>query len=529
MGKYLIVILYWFVLILPIKSFCSESLKTNKTDEPFDKLGLIKDSIYNLKSELKADYIFKQLHKLDEVNDYEGLWDLSNYAKPFLYHRNYWYKAYECSLHELDAAIKLNDSNKINDSKLSVASFLLSIGEIDQSISLTKQLLEENKYQNEYVITKLKIAQLMALGKTEETIALLSNLLNHTDFNTRLSRYIFVLINLCYAYLSADDYQQAMHYLRIAESQKPFQNKVKQHYLKINIEQIKCSIYAGLKMNEAFYSSLEYLQEDTSGLVYPYEISFYKSLKKFHETANFKLFYKAYTKVLVELERLGDYHYYMILSFYMLNLAERINETAYIPLIQENIDVVRQRNRNIFSQMNITLEDVAPNTKQKVHTEKSTNVSTPLMLIALSMFLVFLIFYAKKTNKNGKHKTKIHHFSSEDLVKINQLEKLLENKKILYRENLTLTEISKLLNTNSTTLSNLINQNYKKPFPQLVNEMRIQDICEMIAKGENKKYSIEAMSQIVGYKSKSTFYKNFKKIHGITPAEYITKVNNINK
>lgn len=527
--KYLPIILYYFVLIIPSKSFCSESTQLVKLNKQVDNLELIKDSIANLKPEHKADYIFKQLNKLDELNEYESLWILSNYSYPFLYQRNYWYKAYECSLYELNAAINLKDSTKINNSKLSVASFLISIGEIDQSVNLTKQLMDENKCQNENALTKLKIAQLFALGKTEETIALLSSLLNHTDFNTSLSRYIYVLINLCHAYISNDDYQQALHYLRIAESQRPFKDKAKQEYLKINIEQIKCSIFAGLKMDKEFSASLAYLQKDSSGLVYPYEISFKKSLKKFHKTANFNLLYNAYTNVLSELEKLGNYHYYMILSFYMLNLAERKNETTYIHLIQEKIEVVRQRNRNIFSKMNLTLEDISPNTKKEGQTEKSTKLNTLLLLIGLSIIIVFISIYSIRKYKEAKPKRKIHDFSSDDFEKIKQLEKLFQNKEILYCENLTLTKVSKLLNSNSTTLSNLINQNYEKPFPQLINELRIRDICTMIDKGENQRYSIEALSQIVGYKSKSTFYNNFKKIHGITPTEYIAKVNKMNE
>ena len=37
-------------------------------------------------------------------------------------------------------------------------------------------------------------------------------------------------------------------------------------------------------------------------------------------------------------------------------------------------------------------------------------------------------------------------------------------------------------------------------------------------------YTIEAISKEAGFSTKSTFYRAFKKIHGVSPVEYLEKL-----
>lgn len=61
-----------------------------------------------------------------------------------------------------------------------------------------------------------------------------------------------------------------------------------------------------------------------------------------------------------------------------------------------------------------------------------------------------------------------------------------------------------------------------------INDYRIKEFKNLLMDSENKKFSLMGIASQVGYTSKATFYRNFKKREHITPAEYINSIEEIN-
>lgn len=90
----------------------------------------------------------------------------------------------------------------------------------------------------------------------------------------------------------------------------------------------------------------------------------------------------------------------------------------------------------------------------------------------------------------------------------------------VYRKNdLTLESLSKSLKTNRTYLSESINKTYGKNFNSFVNEHRVNE-ARVVLMNNVKNYTIEAISQMVGFKSISVFNTAFKKQTGLTPSYF---------
>lgn len=88
------------------------------------------------------------------------------------------------------------------------------------------------------------------------------------------------------------------------------------------------------------------------------------------------------------------------------------------------------------------------------------------------------------------------------------------------RQDLTLQQLADGLSINNKYLSQVINERSGKHFMDFVNEYRVNRAKEILLKPSYKHYTIVAIAQEVGFKSRSAFYAAFKKFTGQTPSEY---------
>lgn len=107
-----------------------------------------------------------------------------------------------------------------------------------------------------------------------------------------------------------------------------------------------------------------------------------------------------------------------------------------------------------------------------------------------------------------------------NLELIIELEKLMFDKAMYQKSNLTIDRIAKKLNTNRTYLSEAINAHYKTNYSSWINTVRIDASRKLLASAEYDHYSIEGIAKMVGYTSISSFNTSFKKITGLTPSHF---------
>ncbi len=109
-------------------------------------------------------------------------------------------------------------------------------------------------------------------------------------------------------------------------------------------------------------------------------------------------------------------------------------------------------------------------------------------------------------------------------VTLDILEKLEQfEKNQLYLENgITLFNLSKSLETNSTYLSRVINETKNKNFSNYINDLRINHILERLdTEPQLKNYKIQALGEEVGFNKADAFSKAFEKVTGIKPSFYL--------
>lgn len=118
-----------------------------------------------------------------------------------------------------------------------------------------------------------------------------------------------------------------------------------------------------------------------------------------------------------------------------------------------------------------------------------------------------------------KYKTSsLNNVQKENLIK--KIENLKENTSELLDSELNINILAKKLETNTTYLSQIINEHYHTNFFQFVNQVRVEKAKQLLLNPAYEKYTIEALAELCGFKSRSSFYEAFKKTYGTTPLQY---------
>ncbi|MCI4671484.1 MAG: AraC family transcriptional regulator [Bacteroidia bacterium] len=101
-----------------------------------------------------------------------------------------------------------------------------------------------------------------------------------------------------------------------------------------------------------------------------------------------------------------------------------------------------------------------------------------------------------------------------------QLTSYLISDKIYLEQDLTLSELSSRLKINTRYLSQVINELEDSSFIDFINKLRIERAKEMLRHPAYQYYTIVAIANEVGFKSKSAFYNAFKKFTHMTPSAF---------
>lgn len=120
-----------------------------------------------------------------------------------------------------------------------------------------------------------------------------------------------------------------------------------------------------------------------------------------------------------------------------------------------------------------------------------------------------------KTDLNAQH----NDFQHDELIsKINQV---MSDETVFCNPEFSLATLAKLTQSNTSYVSQAINTTYNKNFRTFVNEHRIKEAMARMKNNDiYKNYSIQGISESVGYKSVSNFILAFKKHTGMTPSLY---------
>jgi AraC-like DNA-binding protein len=107
---------------------------------------------------------------------------------------------------------------------------------------------------------------------------------------------------------------------------------------------------------------------------------------------------------------------------------------------------------------------------------------------------------------------------------LKKMDSMEANKKFL-SNNFKLANVAKQLNTNTAYLSQIINQHKGMSFSEYVNNLRINYVLkELQDNSVFRKYTLQTISEEIGYKSPTTFINAFKSRVKMTPSSYIQQL-----
>lgn len=101
------------------------------------------------------------------------------------------------------------------------------------------------------------------------------------------------------------------------------------------------------------------------------------------------------------------------------------------------------------------------------------------------------------------------------------IDDIMQNTEEFCSIDFSLDKLAKMVNSNTTYVSQTINESYGKSFNTYVNEYRVREARKRLTDYEHYgNLTIKAISESVGYKSQTTFIKVFKEITGMTPSMF---------
>jgi AraC-like DNA-binding protein len=116
--------------------------------------------------------------------------------------------------------------------------------------------------------------------------------------------------------------------------------------------------------------------------------------------------------------------------------------------------------------------------------------------------------------------------SEEQAEKIyKQLAGCMTGQKLFSDSELTLAALAKTLEAHPNHLSQVINSYEGKNFYDYINFHRVEEFKKLAPLPHNRNYTLLSLAYECGFNSKTSFNRNFKKVTGVSPSEWLQQLN----
>ncbi|MGI6223653.1 MAG: helix-turn-helix domain-containing protein [Prevotella sp.] len=208
-------------------------------------------------------------------------------------------------------------------------------------------------------------------------------------------------------------------------------------------------------------------------------------------------------------------------------------------------DVSRLHFLNEFQKIDNEMQEM----KEKRRSERIFTIAISIGLIMLVVFLIILYRKNKELNRSNRElyqknvdllnrekregervkylNSNLKDKDKEDLLLA--VRKVFENPEEFCSESFGLERLAELVGSKSKYVSQVINEAYGQSFTNVLTDSRVKEACKRLNDQEHYgNYTIEAIANSVGFKSRANFATNFKRFTGLTPSAYqrLAKENN---
>ena len=118
-------------------------------------------------------------------------------------------------------------------------------------------------------------------------------------------------------------------------------------------------------------------------------------------------------------------------------------------------------------------------------------------------------------------RVKVDEAECADIVR--RMKEYIERERVFTNQDLKMKDLADVLHLSAPKLSQVFNLYLGQNYYDFINGYRLQEFKRLISAGEYKRYTITALSEQCGFK-KSNFFSTFRKVEGMTPAEYLKKI-----
>lgn len=425
--------------------------------------------------------------------------------------------------------------------------------------------LQNNKDQIAYA--DMNIAYLNTyIGKNKDAIKIFRHYLYNTNYLSEFD-YQQLHISLTNSYIELSEIDSAN--ILIKEGLKEAivnKNKYSQsQYLylsgnyNIKIKNYKRAV-EDLKIAESYFSSIHDI--NVNSVLYSLGKAYDGLNQKDKTIQNFTKLDSLVVKTNNTFPELKEVYTYLIDYFKKKNNTEK--QLYYIDRFLK----VNQKLDEQFKYLSVELPKKydAPNLLQEkqniIDGLKRKKIFSYTGLIALTLLLIILSFLFYKSKKAEKKHKKIaqnliysienrpreqknneKESILEEIVEIELEEKIVknisdnvkliiikelenfENKKLFLKKGITLSSLAKSINTNTTYLSDIINNTKAKNFTTYINDLRIDYALERLVEDKKfRSYKLPIIAEELGYNNVQAFSVVFKKKTGTTPSIYIKEI-----
>lgn len=115
--------------------------------------------------------------------------------------------------------------------------------------------------------------------------------------------------------------------------------------------------------------------------------------------------------------------------------------------------------------------------------------------------------------------------TKKSMALLKRLDTYVMETEVFKKENISIMDVARAMDEHPRAVSNALNEYYNKTFNSYINEFRITMAIALLKENYIKQVSVEGLSKEVGFHSKTSFYKSFKKFTGTTPIAYYNELN----
>lgn len=129
-------------------------------------------------------------------------------------------------------------------------------------------------------------------------------------------------------------------------------------------------------------------------------------------------------------------------------------------------------------------------------------------------------FWVMKNKLVFKENNRLDKLNGNTDALYQKIKQAFENEKLYRDPDLTIDKLAEAIKSQSYLVSLVINEKFKKSFPELLNSYRIKEAEKLLQSDKFQHLSVESIAYESGFNSISSFYASFKKFCNTTPAEY---------